>query len=130
MNRKEERRWIVKLLYAHEFNQISKEYLKDKLSDFDLLNSTFIEEAIVSILTNQDKIDSIISENLSKKSFDKLFPIERAILRVSVNETVIQKNVPTSVSINEAVEIAKEFGNDQSFKLVNGILSSVSKKYD
>ena len=127
MSRKEDREWIVKLLYQHDVNEINIESINEILDEHDL-KSKFIKDSVQSIIENLDEIDSIIRDNMSYKKLENLLQIERSILRVSVNEFVISKVVPTSVSINEAVEIAKSYGSDDSFKVVNAILSKIAKE--
>lgn len=128
MNRKEERQRIIKILYQYDFNPFKEDNLDFILENYQL-NSKFIKKSIISILKNIDDIDSIIIENIRNNTINTLLPIEKAILRVAVNEFVVQKSIPTSVSINEAVENAKIYSNDESYKLINGILSSIAKKY-
>lgn len=125
MIRKEERKWVVKLLFQHNFNELEIGNLEDILSEHQLNTEGFIYDSVFSILNNLSEIDRIIEPYLIKK----IHNIEKAILRVSVNEFIIQKSVPNSVSINEAVEISKEFGNPDSYKLINGILSNINKEY-
>lgn len=127
MSRKEDREWIVKLLYQHDVNEINIESINEILDEHDL-KSKFIKDSVQSIIENLDEIDSIIRDNMSYKKLENLLQIERSILRVSVNEFVISKVVPTSVSINEAVEIAKSYGSNDSFKVVNAILSKIAKE--
>lgn len=129
MNRKEERNWVIKLIYQHNFNEINEENIDNYLENFEIKNNEFIETSVKSILLNIDKIDSIIKSKLNNTNFDSIMPIDLAILRVSINEFIIQKSVPTNVSINEAVENSKIFSNDKSYKLINGLLSAIEKEY-
>lgn len=128
MSRKDDREWIVKLLYQHDVNEIGKDSLNEILEEHKI-KSSFVRKSVLSIINNKDKIDDIISDNMTYKRLDNLLQIERAILRVSVNEFVIEKSVPTSVSINEAVEIAKSYGSDDSYRVINAILSQIAKEF-
>ncbi|MFM1524508.1 MULTISPECIES: transcription antitermination factor NusB [Helcococcus] len=128
MNRIDERKWVIKIIFQNEFNEIDLNNLNFYINENGVEASKFIVSSLKSILNNIDEIDEIIKSKLQlNRKFDNILPIEKAILRVSINEFVIQKHVPTSVSINEAVECAKEFANPDSYKLINGILSSVAK---
>ncbi|MFL8888180.1 transcription antitermination factor NusB [Helcococcus kunzii] len=127
MNRKKERICITQLLYQHEFNIIEKDNLEQVLAEHKLENSEFARSSIISILQNIDKIDNIIKSKLNNRKLETMLPIEKAILRVSINEFLIQKSVPVSVSINEAVENTKKFSNEDSYKFINGILSAIEK---
>ena len=94
------------------------------LENHEIEAGDFLKESLISITENLEKIDQIINT----KTNYRLSKLDRAILRVSINEFYIQKSVPVSVSINEAVENAKIFSTEDSFKLINGILSSVAKE--
>lgn len=126
MNRTQEREWVIKLAYQNQLNKIEKDDL-DRELDYHKANTAFIKSSLRSIFENLEQIDRIIEKHISNSNMNTLLAIEIAILRVAVNEFVISKSVPTSVAINEAVENAKKFGNQDSYKLINGILSSIAK---
>ena len=77
------------------------------------------------LLENLSVIDDIIESNLNKWSMDRLFKIDLSILRVAVFELLYNKDTAKEIVINEAVEIAKKFGTEESPKFVNGILGSL-----
>ena len=130
MKREEEREWIVKLLFQHDFNEIDLDNIDSILENNNLSKSIFIRESLESIIRNIDKIDDYISKYVDDNRLKNILPIERAILRVSINEFVIMKNVPVSVSINEAVKISKKYSNENSYIFINGVLSSISKSLE
>lgn len=130
MKRVEEREWIVKLLFQHDFNEIDLDNIDSILEHNNLSKSIFIRESLESIIRNIDKIDDYISKYVDDNRLKNILPIERAILRVSINEFVIMKNVPVSVSINEAVKISKKYSNENSYIFINGVLSSIAKSLE
>jgi N utilization substance protein B len=89
-------------------------------------NITFARELVSGVMQNREKIDHNI------KSFAPAWPVEqipvvdRNILRLAIFEILLDNKVPVKVAINEAVELAKTFGSDNSSKFVNGVLGSVS----
>ncbi len=89
-------------------------------------NASFVRETVLGTIQNKEKIDGNI------KSFAPTWPIEqlpvgdRNILRLAIFEVLFDNRVPVKVAINEAVELAKIFGSDNSPKFVNGVLGSVS----
>ncbi|MCA0147662.1 transcription antitermination factor NusB [Rossellomorea vietnamensis] len=87
----------------------------------------YLEQIVLGFIENQERIDGHIRENLEKWSFDRLAKVDRNILRLGVYELLFVEDVPNNVVINEAVEIAKIFGDDQSSKFINGVLSKVSQ---
>ncbi len=90
-----------------------------------LFSSQFQNQAdssVKDIWSNLDKIDPLISKIAPEWPIDKLNPIDLAILRLSIYELIIDKNAPYKVIIDEAVEIAKEYGGEGSPAFVNGAL--------
>jgi N utilization substance protein B len=67
----------------------------------------------------------MISQHLVNWKLDRIANVDRAILRLSVYEMVYQEDIPVSVSMNEAIELAKLFGDDKASKFVNGVLSNI-----
>ncbi len=88
----------------------------------------FIETSIDSITTNIEEIDSNIKNNIRGWNFSRLANVDIAILRVAINEILFDDSIPESVSINEAVEIAKTYSAEDSYKFINGVLASIVKK--
>ena len=89
-------------------------------------NATFIREMVEGVIRNRDKIDSYIRKFAPAWPIKQIAIIDRNILRLAIFEILIDNKVPVKVAINEAVELAKAFGSDNSFKFVNGVLGSVS----
>lgn len=88
--------------------------------------AVFVGELVRGVLTNRDKIDSIIQKYAPAWPVSQLAIIDRNILRIAVFEIALNDSVPVKVAINEAVELAKMFGGDNSSKFINGVLGSVS----
>lgn len=85
------------------------------------------EKKTEKILVNFSKIDQLISKSAPLWPIEKINKIDLAILRLAVYELVIDKTEPLKVIIDEAVELAKEFGNEQSGPFINGVLGSILK---
>ncbi|MDC7227178.1 MAG: transcription antitermination factor NusB [Spirochaetales bacterium] len=73
-------------------------------------------------------IDKTIKEHLVNWKFNRLSKVDLAILRISVYSLLYRDEIPQKVTIDEAVDIAKSYGNDESYKFVNGVLDSIRKK--
>ena len=127
MDRTRQRQWVVKVIYQIEFYDIDKIEIDEILNNHEIKEFSFIQSSVRSIVENMEEIDQIISDNLYNWNIKRIPLMDKAILRVAINEFVIQKSVPTSVAINEAVENAKLFSNAESYKFINGVLSSISK---
>jgi N utilization substance protein B len=93
----------------------------------------FIKDLAEGTLKNENKIDAMIIPAAPEWPIDQIAKMDKAILRMSIYELLIKKDVPPKVAINEAVELAKEFGGDNSSKFVNGVLGTIfrqSELYD
>jgi N utilization substance protein B len=86
----------------------------------------YAHELVKGVLENRDRIDGIIIETAPAYPLDQIATTDRNILRLAVYEIVIDNKVPMRAAINEAVELAKEYGGENSPKFVNGVLGSVS----
>ena len=88
--------------------------------------AVFAQELVAGIEENKKQIDAQIQKFAPNFPVEQLSIIDRAILRLAIFEIAFDKKVPVKVAINEAVELAKAFGNNNSAKFVNGVLGSVS----
>ncbi|MEN8614328.1 transcription antitermination factor NusB [Dehalogenimonas sp. THU2] len=87
---------------------------------------TFARAVISSTLQKQEEIDELIHRLAPTYPVLQMAPIDRNILRLAIYEILHDNSVPVRVAINEAVELAKEFGSDSSAKFINGVLSTVA----
>lgn len=88
---------------------------------------SYAEELIEGVLANAEQIDSLIQRHAPSWPVKQLSPVDRNILRVAIFEIMIENRVPLKAAINEAVELAKTFGGQNSSKFVNGVLGSISQ---
>jgi len=86
----------------------------------------FALELVNGVLANKDEIDKTIEDTAPAFPIDQMAAIERNILRLAIYELLIDNRVPMRAAINEAVELAKEFGGENSPRFINGVLGSVS----
>ena len=84
------------------------------------------DESTSQILKNLETIDQHIQDHAPKYPIDKISKIDISILRLAVYELLIEKKEPMKVIINEAIELAKELGNDRSYSFVNAVLGSLN----
>lgn len=87
----------------------------------------FMEELFEQTTTRNDEIEQIIAEPLKNWDLDRLAPMDYLILKMSVSEMMSFPGIPVKVTINEAIEMAKEYSTPKSGKFVNGILDTLSK---
>jgi N utilization substance protein B len=86
----------------------------------------FATELVEGVIVNRTRIDEVLAQVAPAWPIDQIPAIDRNILRLAIYEVVIDNKVPMRAAINEAVELAKTYGGDNSPKFVNGVLGSVS----
>ncbi len=89
-------------------------------------NIAFARELVSGVIQNRGKIDQHIKNFAPAWPVEQISLVDRNILRLAIFEILLDNSVPIKVAINEAVELAKMFGSDNSPKFVNGVLGSVS----
>ncbi|TMG07479.1 MAG: transcription antitermination factor NusB [Chloroflexi bacterium] len=86
----------------------------------------FAQELVTGVLAHKEQIDKTIENTAPAFPIDQLPVIDRNILRLAIYEVLIDNRVPMRAAINEAVELAKDFGGEKSPRFINGVLGSVS----
>ena len=94
--------------------------------DDDIL--AFAAGITAGTIENIDRIDEVIKKNAEHWDMDRIAKVDLAILRISAYAILFQPDIPATVTINEAVEIAKQFGGNDSYKFINGILDSIRRE--
>ncbi len=89
-------------------------------------NCAFVHELVSGVIKNRQELDQNIKKFATAWPIEQLAVVDRNILRLAIFELLIDNKMPVKVAINEAVELAKSFGGDNSARFVNGVLSSVS----
>ena len=120
---------VVSLLYAFDLgNGNTVEHTSEILEEKKIRNKQkdFALELYEGVMQNLEACDKAIIENLKDWDFERLGSIERATLRLASYE-ILFGDLDSAVVINEAVEITKSFGTEQSPKFINGVLDAVSK---
>ena len=92
----------------------------DEVKEFTLI-------LVKGVMSNLSEIDKAINNYTNNWSIERITNIDRNILRMAIYEILYLKNIPKSVSINEAVELAKKYGTKSSFSFVNGVLGKIDK---
>ncbi len=123
---------VVQALFAWEAHAEDVEGLLEYILDEfypRVKKDGFATSNLKGVLAKLEDIKKIIGETAPEWPFDKIAPIDRVILEQGVYEIIASPDVPPVVAINEAIEIAKEFGNENSPKFINGVLSNVMKNH-
>lgn len=127
MNRSQEREQAFIILFEKAFNpEISEEELITMAEESEFIEATpFTEQLIRNTLENSGRIDEVIEENSVGWSLSRMTRVSLAILRLAVGEILYQDDIPDSVSINEAVELAKKYAGKKDSAFINGVLGSI-----
>ena len=119
----------VCFLFQVEFQ---KENIKEQVEDFidsygeSNYDKDYFLEIINGVLNSLKEIDELIETNTTKEwSLDRIAKMDLPILRVAIYEIKHREDIPVGVSINEAVELAKKYGSDDSSKFINGLLGQI-----
>jgi N utilization substance protein B len=127
----------MQTLYEYDFRSAQPEKKVDldeildrNLGEFsDSIDDTdFVRDLVSGVLAQQEAIDNIIGPAAPEWPIEQIAKIDRVILRIGIYELMLKHEVPPKVVINEAVELAKAFGGENSSKFVNGVLGTVYRK--
>lgn len=131
-SRKLAREMAVEFLFQIQFQ---KENIKEQVENYldsvadsvhvDDFDKNYFFEIINGVINCQQEIDEIIDAKAIDWTIDRIAKVDLAILRVAIYEIKHREDIPVGVSINEAVEIAKKYGTQDSGRFVNGLLAKV-----
>jgi N utilization substance protein B len=121
----------LKILYAID---ITKENAEKCINDFWLNQDKvkpeircFADALVLGVCANKDEIDRTVTECATNWQLDRMAVIDRNILRAAAYELIFSEDIPPKVAINEAIDLAKKYGDKDSGKFVNGVLDKISK---
>jgi len=99
----------------------------EKRSRLDEEVATFARLLIGGTLENLDAVDGAIRSHLQNWTFERLKRVDLAVLRIGAYSLLFQRDVPAQITIDEAIEIAKEYGSEDSYRFINGVLDGIWK---
>jgi len=117
-------------------------YQMDITGDFDVADLSIVDENIKAagneqaalilsaVQDHHEEIDRLITDNLDNWTIDRIGRTDLAIMRTAVAEMLFADNIPVSVSINEAVELAKKYGDERSYAFINSVLGKIAGTLD
>jgi transcription antitermination protein NusB len=106
--------------YTFQTEEVMKQNNSDAIIEFSI-------QLVKGVLSKLSDIDPLIKKHANHWSIERMANIDRNILRIAIYEIVFIDNIPKSVSINEAVELAKKYSTESSFGFVNGVLGKIEK---
>jgi N utilization substance protein B len=129
----------MQTLYEYDFRAAEEttkaeltEILQRNLHEFrnSIEDTIFVEDVVDGVQAHQQDIDAVIAPAAPEWPVEQIARVDKVILRIGVYELMIKRDVPPKVAINEAVELAKSFGGQNSSKFVNGVLGTIYRKSD
>lgn len=133
MGRREMREHIFKLLFLREFNSAEEmpeqiQMYFETLEELPPVQEAYMEDKYGKILEHVEEIDKVLSDTSSGWKVNRMGKVDVNILRLAVYEMNYDEDVPVRVAINEAVELAKKFGGDETPSFINGILGKIARE--
>ena len=134
MSRRELREQIFKLLFRVEFNPKDEMpaqtelFFEEEENQADVADTAYITEKLDKIVEKLEDIDTTLNEKVKGWDTARMGKVDLTILRLAVYEIMFDEDIPTGVAINEAVELAKKFGQDSSPSFINGVLAKIVEK--
>lgn len=131
MTRRELRENTFRMLFHkefHEFCELEEQYTlyREAVSSMTDEESSYIHARVFDIISNIDNIDKAINEASDDWSIERMSKVDLTILRLAYYEMNYDEDIPVKVAINEAVELAKIYGGDDSPAFINGVLGKLA----
>lgn len=114
-------------------------YQMDMTGDFEVADLSIVDEnvkaagkkqaaeTLAAVQDHHEEIDKIITDNLDNWTLERIAKTDLAILRTAVAEMLYVESIPVRVSINEAVDLAKKYGDERSYAFINSVLGKISR---
>ena len=131
MNRREAREQAFALIFEQSFNHDSIAYIIDNASlSRDIEVADFAKKVATGVEMHEDVINQKIEQYIRTWKMNRLSKVTLSLLRLAIYEMMFEQEIPISVSINEAVDLAKKYGGNDDAPFINGVLGSVAKELD
>jgi len=128
--RRKARELALKALYAYDISGTDVEQISDDIiapSQIKPEAQKFAQSLFFKAVQNIKEIDDLIKDNVKSWDFSRIGTIEKNILRMGVGEFLFFDDIPSAISIDEAIELAKKYGDKDSKNFVNAVLDSILK---
>ena len=121
---------VMQVLFERERRNdlLPADALQRDSEDLGEMDDEFAKELLEGILKNEQKLKDAVQAHAPDWTLDRMDPISRCVLMVGAYELLCAREAPHAVVINEGIEIAKEFGTDESGRFVNGVLNAIAQE--
>ncbi|MCL4079137.1 transcription antitermination factor NusB [Coriobacteriia bacterium Es71-Z0120] len=132
LERTRARRQALQMLYQREItgDPIARILAERSYALEDGEPTEYCQQIVQGVEANQEMIDAEIEKTSEHWTLSRMPLVDRNILRIAVYEIIFEDDVPNSVAINEAVELGKVFGGEDSSKFINGVLGRIAEKHE
>ncbi|WP_010238016.1 transcription antitermination factor NusB [Clostridium arbusti] len=131
MNRRKSREIAMKLLFEISINtnDVSEtiENYKENNENFDDVDFAYVENILDGVAKNNEFLNKTIEGNLTNWKLSRISKVNMSILKIAVYEICFQEDIPSKVSANEAVNLAKKYSDDKSPSFINGVIGNIIK---
>lgn len=129
--RRKAREFALQMLYQYDIRQDSEHLIEGFWESKDVPEAIkeFANRIVEGVIKNLPTIDGKIDQSAKNWSIDRMAVVDRNILRMAAYELLFIMDIPVKVTINEAIEIAKKYGEEDSSSFVNGILDRILKDH-
>ncbi|MBY0122442.1 transcription antitermination factor NusB [Bacillus sp. S/N-304-OC-R1] len=127
MKRRTAREKALQALFQIDVSEVEPDAAIEHVLD-EAPSNDFLNELVNGVVINKAVIDETIKKHLENWTIERLATVDRNLLRLSVYELLFCKDTPPNVVIDEGIEIAKMYGDDQSSKFINGVLSKIKQQ--
>ena len=130
LNRRSSREAVLGLIFENEFELYDDktELYENAVAARGIEENEYIRTLYFGILEKRDELDAYIEKYAKGRTLARISKIAKAVMRISIYEMLYIDDIPASVSINEAVELAKQYDDDKTKAFVNGILNAVKEE--
>ena len=130
LNRRSSREAVLGLIFENEFGLYDDktELYENAVAARGIEENEYIRTLYFGILEKQNELDAYIEKYAKGSTLARISKIAKAVMRISIYEMLYIDDIPASVSINEAVELAKQYDDDKTKAFVNGILNAVKEE--
>jgi N utilization substance protein B len=131
--RRQARECALQILFQMDFNQAEPHescelYWQEHAYPTEVKD--FAERLVNGVWRNRTEIDALIAKYSTNWRLDRMPAVDRAILRIATYEILFEPEIATSVTLNEAIEIAKQYGTEESGSFVNGVLDPIARAFE
>lgn len=130
LNRHESREAVLGLVFESEYNSCEniQDMYDNALAAREITENEYIKTVFFGVVENAEKLDAYIEKYAKGRKISRIAKVAKSVMRIAIYEMLYIESIPASVSINEAVELIKQYDDEKTKRFVNGVLNSVKEE--